>query len=71
MINFIKWEKSSKISRERQKMAEIEAQEQPKERMTLWLDKSVKDELKKQAKETGVSVSAYVSFFVAQQKRDK
>jgi predicted HicB family RNase H-like nuclease len=63
--------KSSKISRERQKMAEIEAQEQPKERMTLWLDKSVKDELKKQAKETGVSVSAYVSFFVAQQKRDK
>jgi predicted HicB family RNase H-like nuclease len=71
VINFIKWEKSSKISRERQKMAEIEAQEQPKERMTLWLDKSVKDELKKQAKETGVSVSAYVSFFVAQQKRDK
>lgn len=39
-----------------------------KERMTLWLDRSIKDELKRQAKSSGVSVSAYVSMLVSLRK---
>lgn len=35
-----------------------------KKRMTLYLDQHVKDELKRQAKDCGVSVSAYVSMIV-------
>lgn len=40
-----------------------------KERMTLWVNKAVKDELKKQAKESGVSASAYISMLVSERKR--
>lgn len=36
-----------------------------KERMTLWLDRSIKNELKQQAKSSGVSVSAYISMLVS------
>lgn len=39
--------------------------ETQKERMTLWLDSTIKDELKRQAKSNGVSVSAYVSMLVS------
>lgn len=39
-----------------------------KERMTLWLGRSIKDELKQQAKSNGVSVSAYVSMLVSLRK---
>lgn len=39
-----------------------------KERMTLWLDRSIKDELKRQAKNSGVSVSAFVSMLVSMRK---
>lgn len=39
-----------------------------KERMTLWLDRSIKDELKRQAKASGVSVSAYISMLVSLRK---
>lgn len=41
-----------------------------KKRMTLYLDERVKDELKKQAREHGVSASAYVSMLVMS-KRDE
>lgn len=41
-----------------------------KKRMTLYLDGRVKDELKKQAREHGVSASAYVSMLVMS-KRDE
>jgi hypothetical protein len=41
-----------------------------KSRLTLYVDQNVKDELKKQAREHGVSASAYVSMIVMQ-ARDK
>lgn len=37
-----------------------------KERLTLWLTPSIKDELKRQAKSVGVSASAYVSVLVSE-----
>ena len=40
----------------------------PKKRMTLLLAPEVKDELKRQAREAGVSPSAYVSVLVSQQR---
>lgn len=40
-----------------------------KERLTLWVSPKIKDELKRQAREAGVSASAYVSVLVADRTR--
>jgi hypothetical protein len=39
-----------------------------KTRLTLWVDKKISYEIKKQAKERGVSASAYISLIVAERK---
>jgi len=41
-----------------------------KERMTLWLDKAIKEELKNQAKSSGVSVSAYISMLTSMRRAE-
>lgn len=41
-----------------------------KSRLTLWMDKNVKTELKNQARENGVSASAYISMLVMERAKE-
>lgn len=41
-----------------------------KERLTLYIDSAVKEELKRQAKESGVSASALVSMLISERARE-
>ena len=41
-----------------------------KSRLTLWMDKNVKTELKNQARENGVSASAYISKLVMERAKE-
>lgn len=45
------------------------SEQSEKERLTLWVTPRVKEELKRQAKEVGVSASAYVSVLVGERSR--
>ena len=51
-------------------MSEIDAADQ-KTRLTLWVDGKVKEELKRQARELGISASAYVSIIAMQRKKEE
>lgn len=48
-----------------------ESTENEKSRLTLWMAKNVKDELKRQAKNSGVSPSAYLSMIIMERKRQE
>lgn len=47
------------------------AESDEKERLTLWLSKPVKDELKKQAQRNGVSASAFISMLISERKNQE
>lgn len=51
---------------ENQGLYDVAASSSDKERITLWVAPKVKEELKRQAREVGVSASAYVSVLVAE-----
>lgn len=49
----------------------MDAVQDKKSRLTLWMSDSVKDELKKQARENGVSASAYISMLISERRRSQ
>lgn len=42
-----------------------------KKRLTLWVDKKVSDAVKKQARDRGVSASAYISMLIMEKEEQK
>ena len=52
-------------------MGDIMTVSSDKVRITVWMDQSVKNELKRQAKASGVNVSAYVSMLVSERAREE